>query len=212
MRYSLYALALAASMLGAQAQAATTVTFTGGGAPLVAGETVFATFNGSDTGGVTGSNFQLLTGDSSAGAEPATGDQGDRYLSVLANGVANFTFTPIARLGLDYGSADTYNTFVLTLLSGATETFTGQQIITTGTADGDQNVPRTNGRLVFSNTLDPIVGLSLRSTQNSLEVDNFSRVSAVPEPSTWALMLIGFGAVGASMRRRRPALRTAQIA
>ena len=28
--------------------------------------------------------------------------------------------------------------------------------------------------------------------------------SAVPEPATWALMLFGFGAVGHSMRRRRP--------
>lgn len=30
--------------------------------------------------------------------------------------------------------------------------------------------------------------------------------AAVPEPETWAMMLIGFGAVGASMRRRRAAL------
>ena len=29
---------------------------------------------------------------------------------------------------------------------------------------------------------------------------------AVPEPSTWALMLVGFGAIGASMRRRRARL------
>ncbi|MEO7410613.1 MAG: PEPxxWA-CTERM sorting domain-containing protein [Sphingomicrobium sp.] len=35
---------------------------------------------------------------------------------------------------------------------------------------------------------------------------------AVPEPSTWAMMLIGFGAVGYSMRRRRRSGGTAQIA
>lgn len=29
--------------------------------------------------------------------------------------------------------------------------------------------------------------------------------AAVPEPATWALMLLGFGAIGASLRRRRPA-------
>lgn len=28
-------------------------------------------------------------------------------------------------------------------------------------------------------------------------------VSAVPEPATWAMMLLGFGGIGASMRRRR---------
>ena len=37
------------------------------------------------------------------------------------------------------------------------------------------------------------------------------RLSAVPEPATWAMMLLGFGAIGFAMRRRRrPAL--AQIA
>lgn len=33
-------------------------------------------------------------------------------------------------------------------------------------------------------------------------VDNLS-TSAVPEPASWALMLIGFGAIGGAMRRRR---------
>ena len=37
-----------------------------------------------------------------------------------------------------------------------------------------------------------------------------SQVGAVPEPGTWAMMLLGFGAVGYSMRRRkRPALAAA---
>jgi hypothetical protein len=37
-------------------------------------------------------------------------------------------------------------------------------------------------------------------------------VAAVPEPGTWALMLIGFGAIGVSMRRRRvAALRLAHL-
>jgi hypothetical protein len=32
----------------------------------------------------------------------------------------------------------------------------------------------------------------------------------VPEPSTWAMMLVGFGAVGHSMRRRKVSYRPAQ--
>lgn len=46
--------------------------------------------------------------------------------------------------------------------------------------------------------------------QNGIALVNFSISdslnAAVPEPGTWAMMLIGFGAVGVSMRRRKPAL------
>jgi hypothetical protein len=37
-------------------------------------------------------------------------------------------------------------------------------------------------------------------------------VAAVPEPSTWGLMLVGFGAIGVSMRRKRRTAPLAQIA
>ncbi|NJC04930.1 hypothetical protein GGQ97_000723 [Sphingomonas kaistensis] len=38
-----------------------------------------------------------------------------------------------------------------------------------------------------------------------LNVNSAIQVGAVPEPGTWALMLVGFGAIGASLRRRRRA-------
>ncbi len=47
----------------------------------------------------------------------------------------------------------------------------------------------------------------LRSSSNSFEVDNFAgSIAAVPEPTTWAMMIMGFGAVGAVIRRRRQTL------
>ncbi len=33
---------------------------------------------------------------------------------------------------------------------------------------------------------------------------NFAQNAAVPEPGTWAMMLLGFGAIGFAVRRRRP--------
>lgn len=35
------------------------------------------------------------------------------------------------------------------------------------------------------------------------EIRGFLTAASVPEPATWALMLLGFGALGASLRRRR---------
>ena len=38
---------------------------------------------------------------------------------------------------------------------------------------------------------------------------SFQQISAVPEPATWAMMLLGFGVVGTSIRRRRKVLAVA---
>ncbi|NUR45336.1 MAG: PEP-CTERM sorting domain-containing protein [Sphingomonas sp.] len=46
---------------------------------------------------------------------------------------------------------------------------------------------------------------------NPVKISGFINVTPVPEPATWALMLLGFGGVGLALRRRRkPAL--AQVA
>lgn len=44
-------------------------------------------------------------------------------------------------------------------------------------------------------------------------IDNLEAITgAVPEPSTWAMMLIGFGGIGYSMRRRRTSIAIARHA
>jgi hypothetical protein len=51
---------------------------------------------------------------------------------------------------------------------------------------------------------------SLAGINGSYQLDNLMwSASAVPEPATWAMMLLGFGAIGASMRRYRTAIRLA---
>ena len=50
-----------------------------------------------------------------------------------------------------------------------------------------------------------IVGARISSSTYTV-YDNFSfdAAAAVPEPATWAMMLLGFGGVGLALRRRRP--------
>jgi len=200
--------ATATLMTAGAANAQVVPTFADGVGALSPGEVAFATFNSGDNGGVAGS-YLIQSGSNSSGADPAVGDQGDPYLSVLGGQSASFDFTGFAggglsQLGLDYGSADAYNTFILLLTGGGSMSFTGQDLINIGTANGDQASPRTNGRLTFN--ADPgvaITGLVLSSSSNSLETDNYGAIAAVPEPSTWATMLAGFAMIGFSIRKRQ---------
>ncbi len=209
MKVRLALCAAAATLLTAGAANAQVVpTFADGVGALSPGEVTLATFNSGDNGGVTGS-YLIQSGSNSLGADPAVGDQGDPYLSVLGGQTASFDFTGFAggglsQLGLDYGSADSYNTFMLLLAGGGSMSFTGQDLINIGSANGDQGSPRTNGRLTFK--ADPgiaISGLVLSSSSNSLETDNYGVIAAVPEPTTWAMMLAGFGMIGFAARRSR---------
>jgi PEP-CTERM motif-containing protein len=118
----------------------------------------------------------------------------------IGNGVSMFSFI--------WGSLDEYNTLVLTTSLGD-YTYTGSQIaaLVPGFANGDQTGTTTNPIVTFLLTGgdQDAVSINLSSTQNAFEIDSIS-VASVPEPATWAMMLIGFGAVGYSMRRRKVAL------
>ena len=215
MRMINYALLAGAALFAATAaNATTTITFDDGIGNLQPGEVSYADFNTLPTSGTitAGINFAFLTGSGPQGAQPATGDQGDRYLSVgtfLPSGFATFDFTAqagggVRQLGMDYGSADTYNSFVLHLSDGTIETYTGTDAIVNGVANGNQSSTVTNGRLTFRPDGGLyITSIDLRSTGQALEADNFGVIAAVPEPATWGMMLLGFGVMGVSLRRRR---------
>jgi hypothetical protein len=99
------------------------------------------------------------------------------------------------------GSIDSFNTVqILTGAGTVLQTFTGAQF--TADANGNQSLPSTNRRITFKAAAgETISGIRFLSSRPALEVDNV--VFAVPEPSTWMMMLIGFGLVGQAMRSRR---------
>jgi len=68
------------------------------------------------------------------------------------------------------------------------------------------NGARATGSGVYSNQW--LVSSAFASGNNDgLKIASLTvNTGAVPEPATWAMMLIGFGAAGVSLRRKRPAL------
>jgi PEP-CTERM motif len=60
------------------------------------------------------------------------------------------------------------------------------------------------GALLFSNNGAPLAAFSQADLGFRSWVDT-ARQRGVPEPATWAMMIVGFGAIGGSMRRKAPA-------
>jgi hypothetical protein len=77
-----------------------------------------------------------------------------------------------------------------------------------GTVSGKWDLPEGNGTTFAAQLPNILAGrayINFHTVGNpGGEVrGNFSQVLPVPEPSTWAMMLLGFGLVGASLRRRK---------
>lgn len=115
------------------------------------------------------------------------------------NGVATFTFdTPVNAIGLD----------LMTILSGAGEV----EVAVDGVIHRVSTANRPT-RTFFGLTSDTAFSSFTITSRGGLGLfDNLSfggLSSAVPEPSTWAMLITGFGGVGAMMRRSRRRLAVA---
>jgi hypothetical protein len=204
-------LAAAAALVAGSANAGASITFGSYQTALNAGENLVTDFDGGATaagGFALNGDGSFLTGSSGNGAAPAfsaTTADPTQYLS-LEGGQSETLSTPdIKEISFYIGSLDSYNSLTFSLLGGGTESYSGSQIaalaVPTGVADGNQQSGNSNGRYTF--TFDTaITGVTLASNQNAFEISNIG-AAGVPEPSTWAVMLMGFGAVGATLRGAR---------
>ena len=120
---------------------------------------------------------------------------------------ASLTLSGINQLSFYWGSIDTYNTITF---EGLGQTFSGAAF---GGTDSSNRISR---EITFSFTpaeAAALTGITLRSNTNAFELDNLIFGSAAPEPATWAMMILGFGIAGYTLRlRKRPTARFATAA
>lgn len=232
MRKYLIAAAVAAGSVGtANAAPAPSIVFTQGvyTVPSFTTAAIFERFTGTGTAPVGGQQFGTGTSTGSGTfAETATGTtrvfpgsqnavgtavsidgSNDNYLAIGANGSAgtfdlNFGATPMQYFSFALGSLDSYNSVQIFFSDMTSQIFTGLGIIGgVNTVDG---TPATSfgqsGRTNFSANGGPgFTRVVFSSSQASFEIDDIA--AAVPEPATWALMILGFGMVGSALRFRR---------
>jgi len=84
---------------------------------------------------------------------------------------------------------------------GQTFTFGGPTGFALGSGSNFFGFQGILGQSIASFSIDITPG-SIQNVQQ-IRLDEVRQVSAVPEPGTWAMMLVGFGAIGVGMRRRR---------
>ena len=194
-------MALAGAMALAMAPAANAavyISFAGGTGVVAAGQTLITDFS-SPYAGLTGG---IITNNQPWAAVPAYTMTPNKFLAVVGGASASLTFAATHVLSFDLGSADRYNDVQLMFADGSlSQKYNGIDLAPP--ANGDQHATSTNGRVTFTSS-QQITGIKLFSSGNSLETDDFARLAGgVPEPSTWALMMIGIGGIGASLRTRR---------
>ncbi|OKO86838.1 hypothetical protein AC630_01975 [Bradyrhizobium sp. AS23.2] len=110
------------------------------------------------------------------------------------NGDATLSFiNPLSYLSFLWGSPDSYNLLTITTSLGHTYTYTPSQA-GVNPINGDQQYAQyiqfhtSGGEYITSATFGS-------GSTNAFEVSNFT-VAAVPEPTTWAMMILGFLGLG----------------
>jgi PEP-CTERM motif len=166
------------------------------GATLV---TDFATLAG-DTG--TASLFTGSDPDDAAPAFSSTTRDTASYLAVQGGESETLVLPAALDVNIYVGSLDPYNT--ISFGGPGAVSYTGDQLVALATNaidNGDQQSGSSNGLFEFSFAA-PVSSVTFTSYQNALEVAGVSVSSAVPEPSTWAMMLLGFAGLGYAAYRK----------
>ena len=162
---------------------------------------------------VTGvANGNNNAGFSSLTITPRPSDPMTHYVGVNGFDAINFALSSLGR-----GNHAYYGDVVLNLLGGGAITFSNVEFDTNG--NQHFGISSNDNRIFSSITFDNLWsfnqdGVRLDAQkfdsirQVSIDLAN-SRGGGVPEPATWAMMIMGFGAIGGTMRIRGRKVRTA---
>lgn len=132
-----------------------------------------------------------------------TGSTGNYFAVGPADGspgVLNLSsFGAISSLSFLWGSIDAYNVFELLDAANNVIFSINGSAVPGGNTNG--NVSRVvNFAFTDLATQNAVNSARFSSSQNAFEVDNVA-VQAVPEPTTWLLMILGMLGIGFTMRR-----------
>lgn len=191
-------LAAAALAVAGSANAAVSIKSAPYDAELAAGEKLVVTFDAPNAGGYSFPGIATQSGSTGNAAAPA----GDATVFgyVMGGKSATLTTPVLKSFSMYIGSVDTYNSITFKGLNGYEQTVSGADLV--AHANGDQSSGGTNRRFYFDFGNDRVTEVTFSSGANSFEFDNIA-AGAVPEPATWAMLIVGFGFVGASLRRRQ---------
>jgi hypothetical protein len=166
-----------------------------------------------DFDGIAASGFSLAyaggaseaNGTSGTAAAPP-GDTTD-YAAVRKNStITLMSLKLLSSISIFMGSPDSYN-FIRFVGPGLNQTLNGVQLAGGIDFGGDRTVGK---RVTYSFGDTAVNQVIFGSTGHSFEFDRIAAtMAAIPEPGAWALMLTGFGAMGAILRRRRAHARVA---
>jgi hypothetical protein len=175
------------------------VTFSGPGYSLSGSGQLF-------TGSAAGVSAAPAVPSTASVNDPATGRDGSQYLSIQGGQSVTLTLAGLTEVSFYIGSLDGYNTLSFHYADGTTEPLVSGQWVSDNTisqSNGDQQNGDSNGRLTL--TFDkPVDSVVLNSGANAFEIGDVAGIPAgVPEPASWALMILGFGGAGAIVRGQR---------
>jgi len=151
------------------------------------------------------------TGSGSASPPYGGSQAGDttKYASVQANQTSTFSTLGgyyLTTFSFYLGSPDAYNGMTFHLTDGSSQTFSGNEIW--GGVPANPGGNRDMGfRVYYDFGGAHVSSIDFTSTgSDAFEFDGLAGQVGVPEPSAWALMILGFGAAGAMIRRRKFAM------